>query len=96
MAFEEERSAKEIKGVSEAYPMAVQEIWMRCVNIASLHCDHVGHKFRCWCHRVLEEIDDDAIEALAQRRIPTECLLTTYERNLKTEDTYYQRTYDFL
>ena len=76
--------------------MTVQEIWMRRVNIASLHCDHVGHKFRCWRHRVLEEIDDDAIEALAQRRISTECLLTTYERNFKTEDKYYQRTYNFL
>lgn len=68
--------------MSEAHLVTIEEVRMCRVNIASLHCDHIGYKFRCWRHRVLEEIDDNAVEALAQRWIPTECLLMTYKRHI--------------
>jgi hypothetical protein len=61
MAFEGENFAK--KTVSEAYFMTIEEIRMCRVDVAGLHGDHIGYKLRCWCHRSLEEIDDNAVEA---------------------------------
>ena len=66
------------------------------VDIAGLHGDHISYKLRCRCHGSLEEIDDDAIEAFTQRRIPTECLLSTPERRFRGWRAYYnQRTHYF-
>jgi len=94
MAFEK-RFVKGNKSVSEAHLVTVEEIRVCRINIASLHRDHIGHKFRCWRHRVLEEIDDDAVEALAQRWIPTECLLMSYKDTFRGQKIHYgQRTYD--
>jgi hypothetical protein len=44
--------------------MPIEEIWMCRVDIAGLHCDHIGYKLRCRSHRGLEEIDNDAVKAL--------------------------------
>jgi hypothetical protein len=44
--------------------MSIEEIWMCRVNIAGLHCNHIGYELRCRSHRGLEEIDNDAVKAL--------------------------------
>jgi hypothetical protein len=60
-----------------SYFMAIEEVWVCRIDIAGLHCDHIRHKLRCWCHSGLEETDDDTVETLAKGRIPAECLLET-------------------
>ena len=44
--------------------MSVEEVGVRRVDITRLHRYHVGHKLRCRCHGRLEEIHNDAVEAL--------------------------------
>ena len=76
--------------------MPVEEIRMCRVDIAGLHCDHIGYKLRCRSHRGLEEIDNDAVKALTKRRISAERLLSTHEGRFRGWRIYYnQRTHYF-
>jgi hypothetical protein len=69
----------------DPYLVAVEEVWMCRVYIAGLHCDHISHKLRCRCHSGLEKVDNDAVKALAQSRIPTESLLMTHQEAFKRQ-----------
>ncbi len=72
--------------------MSVEEVGVRRVDIARLHRYHIGHKLRCWRHGRLEEIDDHAVEALTQRRIPTERLLETDPQSLRRRSMHNNRS----
>ena len=76
--------------------MPIEEIWVCRVDIAGLHCDHIRNELRCRSHRGLEEIDNNTVKALTQRRIPTERLLSTHEARFRGWRIYYnQRTHYF-
>ena len=64
-----------MKRKEKAHLMSVEEVGVRRVDIARLHRYHIDHKLRRGCHGRLEEIHNHAVEALTQRRIPTERLL---------------------
>ena len=55
--------------------MSIEEVGVGRVDIARLHCYHIGHMLRCWRHGRLEEVHNYSVETLTQRGIPTECLL---------------------
>ena len=63
--------------------MSVEEVRVRRVHITRLHRYHIGHELCCRSHGCLEEIHNYAVEALTQRRIPTEGLLNTKPQSLR-------------
>jgi hypothetical protein len=65
------------------YLVAVEEVWVCRVHIAGLHCDHIRHKLRCRSHSGLVKVDNNAVKALAQSRIPAESLLKTHQGAFK-------------
>ena len=64
-----------MKRKEKAHLMSVEKVGVSRVDVTRLHRHHIGHKLRCGRHSSLEEIHDHAVEALTQRRIPTERLL---------------------
>jgi hypothetical protein len=72
----------------DPYLVAVKEVWVCRVHIAGLHCDHIRHKLRCRCHSGLEKVDNDTVKALAQSRIPAECLLRTHQGAFKRDSRF--------
>lgn len=58
-----------------SYLVAVEEVGVCGVHVARLHSDHIRDEFRRWRHSFLEEVDNNAVESFAQRRVSPEVLL---------------------
>jgi hypothetical protein len=74
--------------------MAVQEIWMPCINIAGFHRYQIPNKLIGGVHNLLEKVDHDLVEFLFQPWISAEKLLSeelgedSYEFVINQGDTF--------
>lgn len=56
--------------------MAIQKVWMACIDVTRLHRHQIFNQLVGWLYRLAEEGDDSLVESLLQLRISSENLLS--------------------